>query len=154
MKILIVIFFFGSAVHAEEVVKVLDQVSPTGGSPYSVSGKFVPNDQNKELGRAWIEVEIVGDYYDADLDREIYKISANVPGLAFNPSANTVTYQSKTAGKPRVICGKFDSGNFFIQSSVKPTGRCQFITKVEKRAVDDGHYIKDKAFVSVEMKIE
>lgn len=142
-----------ASAHSAETVRVLDERATTTDDPYSVTTKFVVNNESKELGRAWIETEIDGGYVDADLRREEVFVKKVIPGLKFDPSTREVTYQLQ-GSKQAVVCGTFSDGNLIKWANVSPTGRCKFAIRTEKRPFDDGYYVRQKSYVMVDMVVQ
>ena len=61
---------FSFKAQAAQTVNILDERATTSDDPYSVSANFVVNNKDKDQARVWIEVDIEGGYWDADLHRE------------------------------------------------------------------------------------
>ena len=139
-------------VRAAEIVHVLDERASTTDAPTAIMAKFVVNSENRELGRAWVEVEADGGYSDPDQDREEVFLKKAVPGLKFIPRTNEVVYQPKDAAQP-VVCGHFSEGGWLKVDAVHPTGNCKFLVKTEKRPYDDGYHVRQKPYVVVDLSI-
>jgi hypothetical protein len=138
---------------AAQSVRIVDEKATTTETPYSVSAAFNVNHENKELKRAWVEVEVKGGYVDMNLHREIVLIKKNVPGLYYKPETNEVVYQPEGVAQA-VVCGTYLPGNFLNWASVRLSGHCNFSTKIEKRPSDNGYTTRQEPFITVDMNVQ
>jgi hypothetical protein len=93
-------------------------------------------DVDRDLGRAWIDVVLIGDY---TVDEEPEVVRQKLDGLYYDPARKQVIYR---IGAKRIVCAE-DSSTLGI-TSLKDTGQCQLRLSSEKRKVDDGFHVDEE----------
>jgi len=91
-------------------------------------------DVNRDLGRAWIEVELTQDspgIYIVTQEPEVFPRA--VDGLYYDQASKQVIYRN---GTTRVVCA--EDSTFLWGKSLKETGQCPLSVTTETRQVDDG----------------
>jgi hypothetical protein len=91
---------------------------------------------DRELGRAWIEVVIIGDY---TVDEEPEVVRRPLDGLYYDPARKQVIYRN---GAKKIVCA--EDSSFLGDTSLKETGQCQLRLSSEKRKVDDGFNVDEE----------
>ncbi len=93
-------------------------------------------DVDRELGRAWIDVVLIGDY-TADVEPEV--VRQMVDGLYYDSARKQVVYRN---GARRIVCAE----DFTIlgDTSLKDTGQCKLRLSTATRKVDDGFNVNDE----------
>jgi hypothetical protein len=137
---------------ASDAVRIMEEAAPTVGDPVSVAGKFVVDPSSSN--RAWMEARVISDrIVDADNDPEIVTVQKKVPGLIFDSKTHEVLYRPEGA-TASVVCGTYVEGGIFTHSRVKPSGLCNFVSKVERRDADDGFRTKKKTYLLIDFVVE
>ena len=91
-------------------------------------------DVNRDLGRAWIQVEVSEDLpagYAQSREPEVFPRA--VDGLYYDQASKQVIYRN---GTTRVVCA--EDSTFLWGKSLKETGQCPLRVTSETRQVDDG----------------
>lgn len=87
---------------------------------------------NKQLGRAWVEINVDNSDADSSLGNDDYR--TKVEGLRLDVASNTIVLERDGQ---LIECAKWKRGGFFGISEYKPTG-CKFSHRLIKKTVDDG----------------
>jgi hypothetical protein len=146
------ILIASTAAFATESVRILDEAAPTIGDPVSVSGRFVVED--KSAGRAWMEARIISDrIVNADNDPEIVTVDRKIPGLVFDAKTGEVRFRPE-GSKDVITCGTYVEGGIFTHARVKPSGLCNFVSKIEHRDVDDGMRVKKRTYLMIDFVVD
>src|SRR5215471_3752310 len=128
--------FIGVA-NAEQVI-VYEAV---GGSSQLVSASFAVN---RELGRAWVDVQIQStDFYVEGLP-PVDVIMRRVDGLYYDSARKQVLYQT---GAETIVCA--EDATFLWSTHLKTTGRCQLTSSTERRKIDDGFDVREQTVARV-----
>ncbi len=88
-------------------------------------------DVNRQLGRAWIDVELTPTTIAEAPESEV--IPRGLDGLYYDQARKQVIYRN---GSRQVVCA--EDWNFLGSTSLKDTGQCQLSLSSETRKVDDG----------------
>ncbi len=88
-------------------------------------------DVNRQLGRAWIDVELTPKIIAEAPESAV--IPRGVDGLYYDQTRKQVIYRS---GSSQVVCA--EDFHFLGSTSLKDTGQCRLSLSSEKRTVDDG----------------
>lgn len=106
-------------------------------------------DVNRDLGRAWIEVDVTedlpGSYAEAQ-EPEVF--SRAVDGLYYDQASKQVIYRNGTA---QVVCAK--DSTFLWGKSLEETGQCPLHVTSEKRQVDDGFNVHQETIGKVVLEL-
>src|SRR5262249_46642042 len=98
---------------------------------------------NRELGRAWIDVQVGSISQGEELQpREV--ISKAVEGLYYDRDRKQVLYR---AGTESIVCA--EDASFLWRTYLKTTGQCLLTPLSEKRKVDDGFNIREQTVAKV-----
>ncbi len=126
-----------AVVHASPfVVLEKEQVSETS----LINASF---EVNRELGRAWVEIQISDSGSSGD-DAIVGVIRKQIEGLSYDQAKNQVVYVN---GARSVVCA-VESG-FLFQKSLKPTGDCAISISSENRIRDDGFELSSQVVSKV-----
>jgi len=139
---LIVVSYVGAA-SASQVVSF---ETPLDDSNQIVSAGFAVN---RDLGRAWIEVQVQSTAYVGDVVPEPEVITKMVEGLYYDTALKQVVYRS---GAGTTVCA--EDSTFLWFTSLKSTDQCQLTTTTEKRKVDDGYEVRDQAVSKVVLDVQ
>ncbi len=106
-----------------------------------VSANFAAN---RELGRAWIDVQMeptnpLGEELSAPV-----VISKTVEGLYYDSARKQVLY--RTAAET-VVCA--EDATFLWSTYLKNTGQCQLTARTDQRKLDDGFKIGERTMAKV-----
>ena len=106
-----------------------------------VSANFAAN---RELGRAWIDVQMeptnpLGEELSAPV-----VISKTVEGLYYDSARKQVLY--RTAAET-VVCA--EDSTFLWSTYLKNTGQCQLTARTDQRKLDDGFKIGERTMAKV-----
>jgi hypothetical protein len=88
-------------------------------------------DVNRQLGRAWIDVELTRTTVAEAPESEV--IPQGLDGLYYDQTRKQVIYRN---GSGEVVCA--EDWHFLGTTSLKDTGQCRLSLSSEKRTVDDG----------------
>jgi len=98
---------------------------------------------NRELGRAWIDVQVETKSFGEDpLPREV--ISKAVEGLYYDKDRKQVLYRTATE---TIVCA--EDATFLWRTYLKSTGQCLLTPGTEQRKIDDGFNIRERTFAKV-----
>jgi len=124
MCALLVVFLAGAADAAQRIVFE----APLENASQQVSANFAVN---RELGRAWIDVQVESPYQGEEPQvGEV--ISRAVEGLYYDPARKQVLYRT---GTENVVCA--EDGKFLWTTYLKNTGQCLLTPRSEKRWIDE-----------------
>jgi len=98
---------------------------------------------NRELGRAWIDVQIES---MTPIDDEPLRrvISRPIDGLSYDSARKQVLYR---VGGETIVCA--EDATILWRTYLKSTGQCPLRTVSERRKVDDGFSIRDRIMAKV-----
>ena len=130
-----------SLVRVAQAAQVIAFDAPLNDWNRGVSANF---SVNRELGRAWIDVQMestnpLGEELSAP---EV--ISKTVEGLYYDSARKQVLYRT---GAETVVCA--EDATFLWSSYLKNTGQCLLISRTEQRKVDDGFSIRERTMSKV-----
>ncbi len=94
-------------------------------------------DVNRDLGRAWIDVELRPDY---TTDEQPEVVQRGLHGLYYDSARKAVIYRN---GAKDIVCAE-DDKNFLGMTSLKETGQCDLQLSSEKRPIDDGFNVHNE----------
>lgn len=105
---------------------------------------------NKDLGRAWVNVMTITDYWDEDED--ITDNYIKVEGLSYDKDTQEVVYTEQEA---TVVCASIRSRGrgIFRHLRMDNTSECSFRIATEFKDVDDGFYVRTKKYDVVYLDI-
>ena len=106
-----------------------------------VSAEFAAN---RELGRAWIDVQVESTNPGGEglLPREV--VSKAVEGLYYDPVRKQVVYRTPTG---TIVCA--EDAKFLWRTYLKSTGQCLITPVTELRKTDDGFKIRERTVAKV-----
>lgn len=146
MKVLLaaLVLFTASLSFAKEVV--VFEFSNYSFS-YGVNSSFAVNE---EMGRAWVEIEVVEDTNYSQSSRKYY--ARKFEGLSYNEALQAVVYENDGQ---LVECAKVrHGGRIFRGLSVKATGNCKFNHRYVKVPYDDGYRTGTTSVLQEYMTVE
>jgi hypothetical protein len=88
-------------------------------------------DVNRQLGRAWVDVELTPRIIAEAPESEV--IPRGLDGLYYDQTNKQVIYRN---GSDQVVCAQ--DWHFLGSTSLKDTGQCRLSLSSEKRTIDDG----------------
>jgi hypothetical protein len=103
-------------------------------------------DVNRDLGRAWIDIELMPDY-TTDEQPEIFQ--QRLSGLYYDPARKQVIYLN---GTKQIVCA--EDSSFLGHTSLKETGQCKLRLSSEKRPVDDGFNVDQETVGKVVFEVQ
>jgi hypothetical protein len=130
-----------SFVRVAQAAQVIAFEAPLNDWNRGVSANFAAN---RELGRAWIDVQMestnpLGEELSAP---EV--ISKTVEGLYYDSARKQVLYRT---GTETVVCA--EDATFLWSTYLKNTGQCLLSSRTEQRKVDDGFKIGERTLAKV-----
>jgi hypothetical protein len=99
---------------------------------------------NRELGRAWIDVQLKSTH---SLGEEVLQgevIPKAVEGLYYDSARKQVLYRTATE---TVVCA--EDATILWSTYLKNTGQCLLISRTEQRKIDDGFNIRERTVAKV-----
>jgi hypothetical protein len=99
---------------------------------------------NRELGRAWIDVQVHLNDSVADEGQDLEVISKAVEGLYYDSARKQVLYRTATE---TIVCA--EDATFLWGIYLKSTGKCLLTPRTEHRKVDDGFEIRDRTVAKI-----
>jgi hypothetical protein len=136
MCALMVVSFGGVA----DAAQVIVFEAPLDNWKQGVSADFAAN---RELGRAWIDVQLETESIGEEPpDREV--ISKAVEGLYYDATRKQVLYRTATE---TVVCA--EDASFLWMTHLRSTGQCLLTARTEQRKVDDGFRIREGTVAKV-----
>lgn len=137
MCALIVGSFVGDADAAQfTIVEV-----PVDSLKQAVSADFAAN---RELGRAWIDVQVESANPVGEEPSTPQVISKMVDGLYYDSARKQVLYRTATE---TVVCA--EDATFLWSTFLRSTGRCRLTPTFEQRKIDDGFRIREQKMAKV-----
>ena len=137
MCALAVVSFVGVADAAQ--VNVFE--APLNNWSQQVSANFAVN---RELGRAWIDVQLQTSTPGDEGPSEPEVISKAVEGLYYDSARKQILYRN--AGET-IVCAQ--DATFLWRTYLKSTGECLLTPRTEHRKMDDGFKISDRTVAKV-----
>lgn len=137
MCALVVVSFVGVADAAE--VDVFE--APLNNSSQEVSANFAVN---RELGRAWIDVQLQTSTPGDEGPSEPQVISKAVEGLYYDSARKQILYRTATE---TIVCAQ--DAKFLGRTYLKSTGECLLTPRTEQRKMDDGFKIREQTVAKV-----
>ncbi len=100
---------------------------------------------NEEMGRAWVELSVdTGPQSSDSMTTTDTKIK--VPGMSLVGGQVVLAVDGQ-----QVVCANVRPVGIFHYHVAKPTGNCKFVTKTEKKIVDDGFETRRVLTLSVSL---
>jgi|SRR5215471_3485359 len=119
---------------------------PLDSSRQKISADFAVN---RELGRAWVDVQIQStDFYVEGLP-PVDVIMRRVDGLYYDSARKQVLYQT---GAETIVCA--EDATFLWSTHLKTTGRCQLTSSTERRKIDDGFDVREQTVARVVFDVQ
>jgi len=131
----LVIGFVGVA-HADQVIVYEAPLN----SDQQVSANFAVN---RELGRAWVDVEVRSSMSGSEALFEL-PIERQVDGLYYDSAQKQVLY--RTAAGP-IVCA--EDARVLWETYLKSTGNCRLTPSTEQRNVDNGFDVHEQKVAKV-----
>jgi len=130
-----------SSVGVADAAQVIVFEAPINNWNQEVSADFAAY---RELGRAWIDVQVESNNSigDEGPDREV--ISKAVEGLYYDSARKQVLYRTATEN---VVCA--EDATFLWSTYLKKTGQCLVVPRTEQRKMDDGFNIRERTVAKV-----
>jgi len=119
---------------------------PLDTSRQKISASFAVN---RELGRAWIDVQLQSTDFIGEALPVADVIMSRVDGLSYDPARKQVLFQ---IGGETIVCA--EDATFLWSTSLKSTGQCQLTTSTERRAIDDGFDLREQTVVEVVLEAQ
>jgi len=140
------VFVLGSFVGVANAEQVIVYEGPLDSSKQEITADFAVN---RELGRAWIDVQIQStDFVGAGVpDRAV--IRKLVDGLYYDSARKQVLYKNATG---LIVCAEDDT--FLWMTSLKSTGKCRLTSSIEERKVDDGFNVHQQTVAEVVFDVQ
>jgi hypothetical protein len=139
---LVVVSFVGVANAAQVIVFE----GPVDASRQKISADF---GVNRELGRAWVDVQVQStDFYVEGLP-PVDVIMRRVDGLYYDSARKQVLYQT---GAETIVCA--EDATFLWSTHLKSTGNCRLIPITEQRKVDDGFDVREQTVARVVFDVQ
>jgi len=134
----LVVVSFVRVAHAAQLI-VFEQ--PLDTSNHEISADFAVN---RELGRAWIDVQIrPTDYIGEGLPLPDV-IMRLVDGLYYDSVRKQVLYRTETES---IVCA--EDATFLWKTYLKSTGNCRLSPSSEQRKVDDGFNVREETVTKI-----
>jgi hypothetical protein len=131
----------GSFVGVADAAQVIVFEAPLDDWNQKVSADFAAN---RELGRAWIDVQVEPINPVGDEPSEPEVTSKAVEGLYYDSARKQVLYRTATK---TVVCA--EDATFLWRTYLKKTGQCLVIPRIEQRKMDDGFNIRERTVAKV-----
>ena len=136
MCALLIVSLAGAANAAQQIVFE----APLENGRREVSANFAVN---RELGRAWIEVQVETPYQGEE--PSVGEVTSRaVEGLYYDPARKQVLYRTATEN---VVCA--EDAKFLWSTYLKSTGQCLLTPVTELRKTDDGFKIRERTVAKV-----
>jgi hypothetical protein len=141
MCALMVVSFVGVA----DAAQIIVFEAPLDNWHQEISADFATN---RELGRAWIDVQVETDPSGEEPpEREV--ISKAVEGLYYDPARKQVLYRTATE---TIVCA--EDATFLWRTYLKSTGQCLLTPLSEQRKMDDGFKIRERTVAKVVFEVQ
>jgi len=135
-KSTIALLALGSFVGVANAAQVIVFEGPLDTSRKKISANSAVN---RELGRAWVNVEIQStDFFSEGLP-PVDVIMRRVDGLYYDSARKQVLYQR---GAETIVCA--EDASVLWSSYLKSTGQCQLTSSTKQRAIDDGFSVHEQ----------
>jgi len=130
-----------SSVGVADAAQTIVFEAPVDNWSQEISADFAAN---RELGRAWIDVQVesTNSIGEGLLEREM--ISRPVEGLYYDPASKQVLYRTATE---TIVCA--EDAAFVWRTYLKSTGQCLLTPIFEQRKMDDGFKIRERTVAKV-----
>lgn len=99
---------------------------------------------NRELGRAWVDVQIQSTNYMGEGLPLPYVIMRKVDGLYYDSMRKQVLYRT---GTESIVCA--EDANILWTTYLKSTGNCRLTPSTEERKIDDGFNVHEQTVAKV-----
>jgi hypothetical protein len=126
----------GSFVGVANAAQLIVFEQPLNNWREEVSADFAAN---RELGRAWIEVELTTRALGEEGPTQEV-IPKAVEGLYYDSARKQVLYRT---GTETIVCA--EDAVFLWRSYLKSTGQCLLTPRTEQRKMDDGFSIRERS---------
>lgn len=135
-----------SFVRGADAAQVIAFEAPLDAWNREVSATFAAN---RELGRAWIDVQLqptnpIGE--ELSVPQVVSKV---VEGLYYDPARKQVLYRTATQ---TIVCA--EDATFLWSTYLRNTGQCRLISRTEQRKVDDGFNIGEQTVAKVVLEAQ
>src|SRR5215471_13333928 len=137
MSALLAVSFVGAA----DAAQVIVFEAPLDNWNKVVSADFVAN---RDLGRAWIDVQVESSNPLGEEPPEREVTSKAVEGLYYDSARKQVLYRTATE---TVVCA--EDTTFLWSTYLKRTGQCLLTPRTEQHKVDDGFRIREQTVAKV-----
>jgi hypothetical protein len=114
---------------------------PLDASKQEVSADF---GVNRQLGRAWVDVEIRSTDFLGEGLPQVDVIMRPVDGLYYDATRKQVLYRTATES---IVCA--EDATLLWKTYLKSTGNCRLIPGKEQRKIDDGFNFHEQSVVKV-----
>jgi hypothetical protein len=131
----------GSFVRVANASQIIVFEKPLDASKQQISGEF---GVNRELGRAWIDVQIQETSYLGEGVPQSEVIMRMLDGLYYDSARKQVLY--RTAAET-IVCA--EDGTFLWTTYLKSTGNCRLTASTEQRKIDDGFNVHEQTVAKV-----
>ena len=140
-KSTIALLALGSLVGVANAAQVIVFEGPLDTSRKKISANFAVN---RELGRAWVNVEIQStDFFSEGLP-PVDVTRRRLDGLYYDSARKQVLYQT---GAETIVCA--EDATLLWSTHLKTTGRCQLTSSTERRKIDDGFNVYEETVAEV-----
>jgi len=99
---------------------------------------------NRELGRAWVDVQIQPSNYIGEGVPLPDVIMRAVEGLYYDSASKQVLYRTATKS---IVCA--EDATFLWTTHLKSTGNCRLTVSTEQRKIDDGFNVHEESVAKV-----
>jgi len=131
----------GSFVRVANASQIIVFEKPIDASKQQISAEF---GVNRELGRAWIDVQIQETAYLGEGVPQSEVIMRILDGLYYDSAGKQVLY--RTAAET-IVCA--EDGTFLWTTHLKSTGNCRLSPRSEQRKVDDGFNVREETVTKI-----
>jgi len=140
-KIMMCALAVASFTKIADAAQIIVFEAPLDGWNQEVSAEFAAN---RELGRAWIDVQVESTNPGGEglLPREV--VSKAVEGLYYDSGRKQVLYRTPTG---TIVCA--EDAKFLWSTYLKSTGQCLLTPVTELRKTDDGFKIRERTVAKV-----
>jgi hypothetical protein len=130
-----------SFVGVSDAAQVIAFEAPLDDWNRGVSANFAVN---RDLGRAWIDVQLELTNPIGEELSEPSVISKTLEGLYYDSARKQLLYRTATE---TVVCA--EDATFLWSTYLKNTGQCQLSSRTEQRKMDDGFEIRERTVAKV-----
>jgi len=135
-KLVIGALLTGSFAGVANAAQVILFECPLDTSRQKISADFAVN---RELGRAWVDVQIQSTDFIGEGLPPVDVIMTRFDGLYYDPARKQVLYQR---GAETIVCA--EDASVLWSSYLKSTGQCQLTSSTKQRAIDDGFSVHEQ----------